>query len=80
MAPTIRATVGRDALILPDLRRSEHPRADMESAPTNGGEARSNRETAVTAAMETPCRGRFNIGPVCGGANVRGRDQSRPYE
>ena len=26
----------------------------MESAPTNGGEARSNRETAVTAAMENP--------------------------
>ena len=25
------------------------------------------------------CRGRFYIGPVCGGANARGRDKSRPY-
>ena len=29
---------------------------------------------------EKPCRGRFHIGPACGGANARGRDQSRPYE
>ena len=60
------------------LRRRERPRADMESAPTNGGEARSNRETAVTAAMENPCRGRFNIGPVCGGTGVRGRGMPSP--
>ncbi len=25
------------------------------------------------------CRGRFHIGPVCGGANAHGRDESRPY-
>ena len=50
----------------------------MESAPTNGGEARSNRETAVTAAMANPCRGRFNIGPVCGGTGVRGRGMPSP--
>ena len=26
------------------------------------------------------CRGRFHIGPVCGGTGPRGRDESRPYE
>ena len=31
-------------------------------------------------ATRTPCRGRFHIGPVCGGAGPRGRDKSRPYE
>ena len=44
-------------------RRRRAPRADMESAPTNGGEARSNRETAVTAAMANPCRGPIQYRP-----------------
>ena len=26
------------------------------------------------------CRGRFHIGPVCGGTGPRGRDESRPYD
>ena len=26
------------------------------------------------------CRGRFHIGPVCGGTGPRGRDKSRPYD
>ncbi len=29
--------------------------------------------------ITNPCRGRFHIGPVCGGANTRGRGKSRPY-
>ena len=34
---TIRADVGRDALIPPGLPPPRTPRADMESAPTTGG-------------------------------------------
>ena len=58
----------------------------MESAPTvNGGRATNPRwpqppgrpQSCVT---RNPCRGRFHIGPVCGGAGARGRDKSRPYE
>ena len=57
----------------------------MESAPTvNGGRATNPRwpqppgrpQSCVT---RTPCRGRFHIGPVYGGAGPRGRDKSRPY-
>ena len=77
MAP--QTYVGDDACIVPGTpRRRGVPRADMESAPTNGSEARSNRETAVTAAMANPCRGRFNIGPVCGGTGFRGRGVPLP--
>ena len=33
-----------------------------------------------TPCFGSLCRGRFYIGPVCGGANARGRDKSRPYD
>ena len=40
----------------------------------------SPRPTACPTAAATPCRGRFHIGPVWGGANTRGRAMARPYD
>ena len=55
------------------VRRAKSP------ALRNGENGAANRATA-TLRYPHPCRGRFYIGPVCGGAGFRGRDESRPYE
>ena len=55
------------------VRRAKSP------ALRNGENGAANRATA-TLRYPHPCRGRFHIGPVCGGAGVRRRDKSRPYE
>ena len=55
------------------VRRAKSP------ALRNGENGAANRATA-TLRYPHPCRGRFYIGPVCGGAGARGRDESRPYE
>ena len=42
--------------------------------------ARSQTGNRVPFVITDPCRGRFYIGPACGGAGFPGRDKSRPYE
>ena len=44
-----------------------------------GGDAQLPGKTRP-CVITNPCRGRFHIGPVCGGTGPRGRDESRPYE
>ena len=73
-ATVARAGVGRGALTPPDRAAAQRPRADMESAPTNGGKARGYPGKRGPGNAANPCRGRFHIGPVCGGAGFRGRD------
>ena len=51
---TIRADVGRDALIPPGLSLAQTPRADMESAPTTGGEHRGQPGNYGLATPQTP--------------------------
>ena len=51
---TIRADVGRDALIPPDLPLAQTPRADMESAPTTGGGHRGQPGNYGLATPQTP--------------------------
>ena len=51
---TIRADVGRDALIPPGLPLAQKPRADMESAPTTGGEHRGQPGNYGLATPQTP--------------------------
>ena len=79
---TIRADVGRDALIPPDLLPAQTPRADMESAPTTGGEHRGQPGNYGLATPQTPVGGRYLHRPAHPGAatRFRGRDKSRPYE
>ena len=42
--------------------------------PTNEGKARGQPGTCEPGDVANLCRGRFHIGPVCGGAGFRGRD------
>ena len=58
MAATTRTTVGRDALIPPDLTLPQGPRADMESAPTNRGKARDQPGKREPGNVANLCRGR----------------------
>ena len=81
MAPTIRATVGRDALIPPDLRRRMVPRNGQDRSLQMGQGARPTGKTTVPTAPQTYVGDDACIVPgTLRGANVRGRDKSRPYE
>ena len=42
--------------------------------------ARGQTGKRVPFVITDPCRGRFYIGPACGGAGFPGRDKSRPYD
>ena len=52
-------------------------RSTVGAQPIPGGR---NRPGDRNLALPAPRRGRFHIGPVCGGAGLCGRDKSRPYE
>ena len=54
------------------------PRADMESAPTAEGWAGGQPGNLIPLPRRKPCRGRFYIGPACGGAGSRGRIWNPP--
>ena len=56
------------------------PAGGINPAPTNGGKARDQPGKRDPGNAANLCRGRFHIGPVCGGAGFRGRNKSRPYE
>ena len=60
---TIRADVGRDALIPPGLPLAQKSRADMESAPTTGGKHRGQPGNYGLAAPQTPVGDDACIGP-----------------
>ena len=47
-ASTTRATVGRDALIPPDLAAAQTPAGGINPSPTNHGGPAANRETATS--------------------------------
>ena len=51
-----RAGGRRGALTPPDRAAAQRPRADMESAPTNGGKARGYPGKADPAMPQNPCR------------------------
>ena len=51
----------------------------MNSAPTTDGAGAGPTGKPQAPCFGSLCRGRFYIGPVCGGANTRGRDKSLPY-
>ena len=53
MAAAIRAAVGRDALIPPRFAPPPMPRADMESAPTDGSTAHGQTGNHNPAALQT---------------------------
>ena len=50
------------------------PAGGINPAPTNRGKARGQPGKREPGNAANPCRDRFHIGPVCGGAGFRGRD------
>ena len=85
---TPRTAVGRDALIIPPEPRGgarfrflKFPRCGGRERPPygpgqHGGPPGIHRPCAAT----NPCRGRFHIRPVRGGARFRGRAMALPYK
>ena len=56
-----------------DLAPPRAPAGGINPAPTNGGKARGQPGKREPGNVANLCRGRFHIGPVCGGAGFHGR-------
>ena len=72
-------SVGADS-ISARFAAPQTPAGGIHPSPTANGGSAANRENSGPRVITNLCRGRFYIGPVCGGANARGRDKSRPYD